>query len=147
MNRFGVLIGENNYRWTQKGYTVCVLICSLALIFFALLSMSKVKETVQIKPKEKFSFGQIFNVIKTNDQLRVFMLFAMLSNAGFYTTSGVKDYFFGIVLENSKAQSLFNTFRFHRERTFCSRPRRARRTVSPFGACMPFSAKSPSSRT
>lgn len=110
LNRFGVLIGENNYRWTQKGYTVCVLICSLALIFFALLSMSKVKETVQIKPKEKFSFGQIFNVIKTNDQLRVFMLFAMLSNAGFYTTSGVKDYFFGIVLENSKAQSLFNTF-------------------------------------
>ncbi len=34
----------------------------------------------------------------------------MLSNAGFYTTSGVKDYFFGVVLENSKAQSMFNTF-------------------------------------
>ncbi len=110
LNHFGVLISGSNYRWTQKGYTVCVLICSLSLIFFAMLSMSKVKETVQIKPKEKFSFRQIFDVIKTNDQLRVFMLFAMLSNAGFYTTSGVKDYFFGVVLENSKAQSMFNTF-------------------------------------
>lgn len=110
LNRFGVLIGENNYRWTQKGYTVCVLICSLSLVFFAFLSMSRVKETVQTKPKDKFSFRQIFDVIKNNDQLRIFMLFAMLSNAGFYTTSGVKDYFFGIVLENSKAQSLFNTF-------------------------------------
>ena len=38
------------------------------------------------------------------------MLFAMLSNAGFYTTSGVQDYFFGIVMEDTSAQSLFSTF-------------------------------------
>ncbi len=110
LNHFGTKVGDNNYLWTQKGYTVCVFICSITLIFFAVLSMSKVKETVQTKPKEKFSFGQIFEVIKNNDQLRVFMLFAMLSNAGFYTTSGVKDYFFSVVMENTTAQSLFNTF-------------------------------------
>lgn len=110
LNALGTPTGENNVLWTQKGYSVCVLVCSVSLVVFSLVSMSRVKETVHIKPKEKFSFRQIFDVIKTNDQLRVFMLFAMLSNAGFYTTSGVKDYFFGIVLDNSKAQSLFNTF-------------------------------------
>lgn len=102
--------GATTYTWTQKGYSTLALACSVALVFFAVLSMSKVKETVVPKPKEKFSFKKIFDVIKTNDQLRVFMLFAMLSNAGFYTTSGVQDYFFDVVLNNTKAQSLFSTF-------------------------------------
>ena len=72
--------------------------------------MSKVKETQHVVNQEKFSFKRIFDVIKNNDQLRVFMLFAMLSNAGFYTTSGVQDYFFAIVMEDTSAQSLFSTF-------------------------------------
>ena len=72
--------------------------------------MSKVKENVLVQPNEKFSFKKIFSVIKENDQLRVFMLFAMLSNAGFYTTTGVLDYFFAAVMENTKAQSTFSLF-------------------------------------
>ncbi len=96
--------------WTQKGYTVTVAICSVLLIFFSVLSMSKVKENVLVQPNEKFSFKKIFSVIKENDQLRVFMLFAMLSNAGFYTTTGVLDYFFAAVMENTKAQSTFSLF-------------------------------------
>ena len=114
LNKFGTAVtntaGETTYIWTQKGYTVCAAACAVALIFFSVLSMSQVRETVTVKPKEKFSFKKIFDVIKTNDQLRIFMLFAMLSNAGFYTTSGVQDYFFAVVLNNTKAQSLFSAF-------------------------------------
>lgn len=96
--------------WTQKSYTVTALICSVALVFFSVLSMSKVKENVVTKPSEKFTFKKIFDVIRHNDQLRIFMLFAMLSNAGYYTTSGVQDYFFAAVVGDTKAQSLFSTF-------------------------------------
>ena len=37
--------------------------------------------------KTKFSFKKIFSVIKSNDQLVIFMIFAMLSNSGWYLTS------------------------------------------------------------
>ena len=107
------VIGENGVEttvWTQNGYTVTVLICSICLVFFSVLSMSRVKENVAVAPAEKFSFKKIFSVIKENDQLRVFMLFAMLSNAGFYTTTGVVDYFFAAVMEDTKAQSTFSLF-------------------------------------
>ncbi|MBQ3538030.1 MAG: MFS transporter [Clostridia bacterium] len=96
--------------WTPKGYMVTALGCSVLLVFFAVLSMSKVKENVAVAPSEKFSFKKIFSVIKENDQLRVFMLFAMLSNAGFYTTSGVKDHFFNAVVGNAGGQSNFSLF-------------------------------------
>lgn len=102
--------GTSTTVWTAKGYFVTVLICSAGLVFFSLLSMSKVKENVAVAPAEKFSFRKIFSVIKENDQLRVFMIFAMLSNAGFYTTTGVVDYFFAAVMENTKAQSTFSLF-------------------------------------
>ncbi len=114
LNALGTVInnadGTTTTLWTQKGYTVTVIICSVCLVFFSALSMSKVKENVLVQPQEKFSFKKIFSVIKENDQLRVFMLFAMLSNAGFYTTTGVLDYFFAAVMENTKAQSTFSLF-------------------------------------
>lgn len=102
--------GTSTTVWNAKGYSVTALICSVFLIFFSVLSMSKVKENIVPTPSEKFSFGKIFSVIKENDQLRVFMLFAMLSNAGFYTTTGVIDYFFAVVMENTSAQSTFSLF-------------------------------------
>ena len=114
LNALGTVInnadGTVTHIWTQKSYTICAAVCSVCLVFFSFLSMSKVKETQHVVNQEKFSFKRIFDVIKNNDQLRVFMLFAMLSNAGFYTTSGVQDYFFAIVMEDTSAQSLFSTF-------------------------------------
>ncbi|MBR3767919.1 MAG: MFS transporter [Clostridia bacterium] len=114
LNAVGTVInnadGTTTNVWTQKGYTVTAVICSVCLVFFSVLSMSKVKENVAVAPAEKFSFKKIFSVIKENDQLRVFMLFAMLSNAGFYTTTGVLDYFFAAVMEDTTAQSTFSLF-------------------------------------
>ncbi|MBR3598111.1 MAG: MFS transporter [Clostridia bacterium] len=102
--------GETTTVWTQSGYTVTAVVCSVCLVLFSVVSMSRVRENVAVAPAEKFSFKKIFSVIKENDQLRVFMLFAMLSNAGFYTTTGVLDYFFAAVMENTKAQSTFSLF-------------------------------------
>ncbi|MBR3974474.1 MAG: MFS transporter [Clostridia bacterium] len=114
LNALGTVVqntdGSTTTVWTQNSYTICAVVCSVCLILFSGISMSKVKETQHVVNQEKFSFKRIFDVIKNNDQLRVFMLFAMLSNAGFYTTSGVQDYFFGIVMEDTSAQSLFSTF-------------------------------------
>lgn len=96
--------------WDAKGYGRLALICGACLIGFAVLSMSRVKENTVPTPKEKFSFKKIFAVLAKNDQLRIFMLFAMLSNAGFYMFSGVGAYFFDVSVGDPSAQSLFSTF-------------------------------------
>ena len=50
----------------------------------------------------------MFKVIAGNDQLIVFMIFAMISNAGWYLTSGTAVYYFTDVLGKSTAQSMFS---------------------------------------
>ncbi len=114
LNAFGDRVpaadGSVTHIWTERSYMLCALISAAALVFFALLSMTHVQENRAVAPGEKFSFKKIFSVIRHNDQLRVFMLFAMLSNAGFYTTSGVVDYYFAAVEGNAAGQSMFNAF-------------------------------------
>ena len=96
--------------WDTRSFSVISLCAAGGLIFFACLSVFKTKETVFTEAKEKFSFKKIFNIAKHNDQLRVFMLFAMLSNAGFYMISGVGVYFFDVCVGDASKQGLFNTF-------------------------------------
>lgn len=93
-----------------SSYRYWAIICSVLLIGFSALSMSKVKEINYIKNEEKFSFKKIFSIIKENDQLRVFMLFAAISNTGWYMISGVAAYYFDVVVGNPSEQSLFSTF-------------------------------------
>ena len=50
----------------------------------------------------------MFLIAKNNDQLLVFMLFAMLSNAGWYMVSGVGVYYFDVVIGDPSKQSAFN---------------------------------------
>ena len=99
---------------TDKGYSASgfsrwAMICGVFLIGFALVSFFSTKERNVVYNNEKFSFKKVFKVIKTNDQLVVFMVFAMISNAGWYLTSGTAVYFFSDVLGDPEAQSLFST--------------------------------------
>ncbi len=99
---------------TDKGYSASgfsrwAMICGVFLIGFALISFLTTKERNVVYNNEKFSFKKVFKVIKTNDQLVVFMIFAMISNAGWYLTSGTAVYFFSDVLGDPEAQSLFST--------------------------------------
>ncbi len=92
-----------------KGYSTWAMICAAALIFFACISMFSTKERVTVTPKEKFTFKKIFRVAKNNDQLLIFMLFAMLSNAAWYMISGTKAHYFTVVVGDITKMSLFNT--------------------------------------
>ena len=100
---------------TEKGYSASGFsrwagICALALIAFSLICVLSTKEkNVVYNKNAKFSFKKVFQVIAHNDQLVVFMVFAMLSNAGWYLTSGTAVYYFCDVLEQPKAQSWFQT--------------------------------------
>ncbi|MBQ3903719.1 MAG: MFS transporter [Eubacterium sp.] len=100
---------------TDKGYSASGFsrwagILGICLVLFSLICVLSTKEkNVVYGEKTKFSFKKIFTVLKSNDQLLVFMLFAMLSNAGWYLTSGTAVYYFSDVLGQPKAQSLFQT--------------------------------------
>ncbi len=94
--------------YDAQGFSRLALVCGICLIFFAVISMLNVKETQVIKPAEKFTFKKVLNIAKGNDQLLVFMLFAMLSNAGYYMISGVAAYYFKYVIGDTTKQSLFS---------------------------------------
>ncbi len=94
----------------ERSYFICALVCAVSLVFFSSLSVATTKETITTKATEKFSFKRALDIIKSNDQLLVFMLFAMISNAGWYLTSGVATYYFDVVIGDPSAQSLFSTF-------------------------------------
>ena len=91
-------------------YRYWAMICAVLLIGFSVLSMAKIKEVNHIKSDEKFSFKKIFKIIKDNDQLQVFMVFAAISNTGWYMISGVAAYYFDVVVGNPDEQSLFSAF-------------------------------------
>lgn len=93
-----------------RSYVICAAVCAVCLVLFSGVSVFTTKETVSTKPAEKFSFKSAFNVIKSNDQLLVFMLFAMISNAGWYLTSGVATYYFDVVVGDPNKQSSFSLF-------------------------------------
>lgn len=96
--------------YDARTFTVLSIICAVGLVLFSTISVSSVKEKHRTASAEKFSFKKIFTVAKNNDQLLIFMLFAMLSNAGFYMISGVGAYYFDVVVGDSTKQSGFNTF-------------------------------------
>ena len=92
-----------------RTFTVLSIATAIGLILFSTLCVTTVKERHTTKPTEKFTFKKILSTAKNNDQLLIFMLFAMLSNAGFYMISGVGTYYFDVVAGDTGRQSSFNT--------------------------------------
>jgi len=93
-----------------NSFRVAGIVCAVCLVLFSTVSVLTTKERISTKAPEKFSFGKALKIIKTNDQLIVFMVFAMISNAGWYLTSGVAAYYFDVVVGDAEKQSLFSTF-------------------------------------
>lgn len=94
--------------YSASGFSRWALICGILLVAFAVICVSSTKERNVIYNNDKFSFKKMFKVIASNDQLVIFMIFAMISNAGWYLTSGTAVYYFTDVLGESTAQSLFS---------------------------------------
>lgn len=94
--------------YTPDGFSKWAIICGVCLVIFAAICVLTTKETnVVYSEKKKFSLKQIFTVIKTNDQLGWFIVFSMLSNAGWYLTSSTAVYYFNDSLGKPESQSLF----------------------------------------
>lgn len=92
----------------KTGFGKWAVIAAVLLVFFACISVASTKERNVTVSEEKFSFTKALGVIRQNDQLLTFMLFAMISNAGYYMTSGISSYYFNSVLGDLKLQSTFN---------------------------------------
>lgn len=94
----------------RVGFGKWSILASVLLVFFAFICVISTKERNVVKGGEKFSFKDAINVVRQNDQLMVFMLFAMISNAGYYMTSGISSYYFNSVAGDLNLQSTFNIF-------------------------------------
>ncbi len=95
--------------YSASGFSKWAIICAILLIVFSLSCVLSTKEKhVVYNNNEKFSFKKMFKVIAKNDQLVVFIVFAMISNAGWYLTSGTAVYYFTDVLGDPTKQSMFS---------------------------------------
>lgn len=93
----------------RTGFGKWSLVTAAGLLIFAFICVASTKEKNAVTAdEEKFSFKAALKVIKQNDQLLLFMLFATISNAGFYMTSGISGYYFKAVLGDITLQSKFN---------------------------------------
>lgn len=92
----------------KEGFGKWSVIAAVLLVVFAVICFFATKERNIIEGDEKFSFKNAISVIKQNDQLLIFMLFAMISNAGFYMTSGISVFYFTEVAGDLTLQSTFN---------------------------------------
>ncbi|MGN1419817.1 MAG: glycoside-pentoside-hexuronide (GPH):cation symporter [Acutalibacteraceae bacterium] len=101
--------GETVKVHDARSYLICAVVCAVCLILFASVCVGSTKERITTASAEKFSFKKTLQIFKSNDQLLVFMLFAMISNAGWYLTSGVATYYFDVVVGDPNKQSLFST--------------------------------------
>ena len=92
----------------KTGFGKWAVIASVALVLFAGISVLSTKERNVVASAEKFSFRKALGIIRRNDQLLTFMLFAMISNCGYYMTSGISGYYFLQVRGDLTLQSKFN---------------------------------------
>ncbi len=92
----------------RVGFGKWSIITAVALIFFAVICVLSTKEKHSVAPDDSGTFRDAMKTIKQNDQLFVFMLFAIISNAGFYMTSGISSYYFESVQGDLTLQSTFN---------------------------------------
>ena len=95
---------------SAHGFGTVSVIAAVFLVVFAFVSVTFTKERRIVKSEEGFSFKKALSNITGNRQLLVFMLFAMISNAGFYMISGVSSYYFAVVKGDIALQSTFNLF-------------------------------------
>lgn len=101
---------EAEKKVSAQGFSRWAILCAVLLIVFSVICATVTKERHVVYNKDKFNFKKLFGVLKSNDQLIVFMIFAMISNAGWYLTSGVGAYYFENVEGDLSKQSMFATF-------------------------------------
>ena len=107
------LLGTStDMRQDPQGFQRWVFICAVALLVFVAISFvstGRIKTVAHTQPaKEKITLRGVYTTLRQNDQLLVFMLVAMLANAGWYLVTGLQTYYFSHVLGNISLMALFS---------------------------------------
>ena len=98
------MLGKGN---DSVGYSRWAMIAGIVLIIGAFITVTTTRERGSVPPKEKFTLAKAFKTVKSNDQLLVFMLTALLFNTGWYITNAMGIYFFDNVMGNKSLLSYF----------------------------------------
>lgn len=98
------MLGKGN---DSIGYSRWAMIAGIVLIIGAFITVTTTRERGSVPPKEKFTLAKAFKTVKSNDQLLVFMLTALLFNTGWYITNAMGIYFFDNVMGNKSLLSYF----------------------------------------
>lgn len=106
----GSALKEMDSESLMTGFGKWSIIAAVFLVIFACICVASTKERNVVQGGDRFSFKAAINVVKQNDQLLTFIIFAMLSNTGYYMTSGISSYYFTSVAGDFGLQSKFNLF-------------------------------------
>jgi len=97
--------------YNAPGYSRWAILCAAALIGLmavSFVSTRKFPAVMQAGPsQEKITFHAVWNTVKNNDQLLVFMLVALLMNTGWYMLTGLATHYFERVVGDGTQQSFF----------------------------------------
>lgn len=108
------LLGGQEEGYNAAGFRRWALICGvilIGLILVAFRSTGKIPALVNTKPSQnKITARAVLDTLRSNDQLLIFMLVALLMNTGWYTLNGLATHYFErVVVENSQSvQSIFS---------------------------------------
>lgn len=106
----GSALKEMDSESLMTGFGKWSIIAAAFLVIFACICVASTKERNVVQGGDRFSFKAAINVVKQNDQLLTFIIFAMHSNTGYYMTSGISSYYFTAVAGDFSLQSRFNLF-------------------------------------
>ena len=97
--------------YNAPGFRSWAVICGAALMGLmavTFLSTKRFPAVMQAGPsQEKITFRAVWNTVKNNDQLLVFMLVALLMNTGWYMVTGLATHYFERVVGDGGQQSYF----------------------------------------
>jgi len=107
LGRQGDMLGDN-----PLGFPRWAAICAAAmvvLLMIAFFTTGKIDAVVNTLPSDKkVALRTIWQTLRSNDQLPVFVLVAVLANTGWYLVTGLSAYYFEHVMGDMGLMSLFS---------------------------------------
>ena len=91
----------------EKGYSIWAALLGALFVLGMIITASTTRERIVSETKEKFSLKRAFVTIKSNDQLLVFILTAILFNTGWYLTNGLSISLFKYIAEDVSYMTYF----------------------------------------
>ncbi len=105
------LLGQQE-NYNAPGYQRWAIICGAALVGLVFISFTSTGKIPAIKNSQpsntKITGKAVLNTLRSNDQLLIFILVALLMNTGWYMVTGIATHYFTRVVGDPKMQSTFS---------------------------------------